>query len=298
MPDPTHSVAALIMVRNERHIVATCIGHLLHTVRVDRVYVVDNGSTDGTLQLLQRMAQKTKRLIVDVDQGPYRHGEIVTALAHRARVEGATWVLPTDADEFMWLRPGTSLSDLINRDDVGGYQVAVRNFMQARFVRRDGPGSLATMWVAAVPVGVGFEGQARVSSGEVPFIRVAYPTKVLLRTAPSLSITFGNHDASGTAGPLVPLVGGEILHAPMRSFERLHRRAEAGRRAEVVTPNPGHNWHLKRVTAMDATGLEQEWRQNSFSPLQPIRSGATRLDLRLARVGWQQGGFRRSIERG
>lgn len=297
MPYPTNFVAALIMVRNEQHIITTCIGHLLHTVGVDRVYVVDNGSTDGTVEKLQQIARLTGRVTVDVDDGPYRHGEIVTALARRAVAEGAGWVLPTDADEFLWLRPGTSLSGLLGRDDIGGYQVDVRNFMQARFVRRDGPGALATMCVAAVPVGMGVEGQARVSSGEVPFIRVAYPTKVFLRAAPCLTVTFGNHDASDTAGPLVPLVGGEILHAPMRSFERLHRRAEAGQRAAAVTPNPGHNWHLKRVAAMDMAALEREWSENSFSPIRPIQVGATRLDLRLARIGWQQTRFRRSVAR-
>lgn len=291
-------VAAVMIVRNEEHIIGSCIGHLLNTVGVDRVYVVDNGSTDRTPEILGRIARVTGRVVVEADAGAYRQNEIITALAHRASADGAAWVLPTDADEFLWLRPGVSLEDLVRHPDIGGYRLEVRNFVQAQVVRRDWPGSITTMCVVALPAGSSGEGRARVSSGDLPFLRITYPTKVLLRTNPSLCISFGNHDASGTAGPLVPLIDGEILHAPMRSFERLHQRAEAGRRTQVVTPEPDQNWHLKRVAAMDEAALAEEWRKNSYRLLSPVRKGATRLDLRLSRVGLQQAKFRRSLARG
>lgn len=285
------------MVRSEEHIVATCIGHLLNTVRVDRVYVMDNGSTDGTPDLLRRIARRTDRVIIDTDPGAFRHGEIITALAHRAMADGFTWLLPTDADEFLWLRPGRSLAALCCRDDIGGYRLDLCNFLQARFIRRDWPGALGFMAVAAIPTGSMPTDEAQVTAGKVPFVRITYPTKILVRAAPALAITFGNHDATGTAGPLVPLPDAEILHAPMRSFDRLHRRAEAGRRSHVTTPEPGQNWHIKRVAEMTAAALEQEWRRNTFSILHPARKGQTRWDLRLTKISRQQAGFRRSVAR-
>ena len=289
------AIAALLMVRNERHIVATCIGHLLNTLQVDRVYVMDNGSTDGTLDILHRIARHTGRVVVDTDSGAFRHGEIVTALAHRAMADGARWLLPTDADEFLWLRPGHTLSDLCRRDDIGGYRIDLRNFLQARPIRRDWPGALGFMAVAAIPTFSLPTDQAQVTAGAVPFVRITYPTKIMLRAAPALAIDFGNHGATDIAGPLVLLPEAEILHAPLRAFDRLHRRAEAGRRSRITTPEPDQSWHIKRVAEMDKAALEREWRSNSFSLFHPVTRGQTQLDLRLSKISRQQAGFRRSV---
>ena len=297
--DPTRvtppSIAALLMVRNEEHILATCIGHLLNTVRVDRVYVTDNGSTDGTPDILRRLASRTDRVVVTSDSGDFRQGEIITALAHRAAADGFAWLLPTDADEFLWLRRGHSLAALCGRDDIGGYRLDLCNFLQARPIRRDWPGALGLMAVAAIPTGTMPTDEAAVSNGTLPFVRITYPTKILVRATPALTIAFGNHDAAGTAGPLVSLPEAEILHAPLRAFDRLHRRAEAGRRSYVTTPEPGQSWHIKRIAEMDTAALEREWRHNSFSLLHPVKKGETRLDLRLTKVSRQQAAFRRSL---
>ncbi|MGI4802712.1 MAG: glycosyltransferase family 2 protein [Janthinobacterium lividum] len=289
------SIAALLMVRNEEHIVATCIGHLLNTLRVDRVYVTDNGSTDGTPDILRRIASRTDRVVLASDAGDFRQGEIITALARRAAADGFTWLLPTDADEFFWFQPGHSLATLCRRDGIGGYRLEMCNFLQARPIRRDWPGALGLMAVAAIPSGTLPTDAARVGAGTLPFVCITYPTKLLLRATPALTIAFGGPDAAGTAGPLVPTTDAEILHAPLRAFDRLHRRAEAGRRSYVTTPEPNQSWHIKRIAEMNAAELEPEWRRNSFSLLHPITRGETRLDLRLTKIARQQTAFRRSL---
>jgi hypothetical protein len=154
-------VAALTILRNEEAIVATCIGHLLETVGVDRVYAMDNGSSDRTVAILRRIAAATGRVVVDVDAGEYRQDEIITALAHRAMADGAEWVLPNDADEFLWLEPGVTLASLCARTEIGGYWLGLRNFLQARPVRREWSGSLATMCVSAIPFGAVADGWRR-----------------------------------------------------------------------------------------------------------------------------------------
>lgn len=297
MRQSSQTLAAIMMVRNEQHIVASSIGHLLTTLGVDRIYVTDNGSTDRTPDILRRIAGSTSRVVVDFHPGDFRQADIFTALARRARLEGMDWVLPTDADEFFWLRPGVSLASLCSRDGIGGYRLSVCNFLQARPVRRDWFGSLLTMGVAAVPFGSVADGRGMVGSGEIPFVRITCPSKLLLRTAASLEIAFGNHDASHTAGPLAALEDGVILHAPIRSPGHLRRRAEVGRRTEAVTPDPGQSWHVKRIAAMDTAALDEEWRRNSYAPLRPVLPGKTRLDLRLCRVGLQQSGFSRRFGR-
>jgi glycosyltransferase involved in cell wall biosynthesis len=296
MHEPSLRVAAIMMVRNESHVILTCVGHLL-TLGVERVYVVDNGSTDETPELLRNAAALTGRLVLSTDHGEFRQDEVLTALARRAAAEGADWILPVDADEFLWLRPGVSLLQLCRRSGIGGYRVPVRNFLQARPVRRDWPSSLMTMCVAAVPSGEVIDGQAMVTAGEIPFTRVRYPTKLLVRASPSLQLTFGHHDAMGLTEPLVALADGEILHAPMRAAQDLHHRVEAGRRVMAVTPHATQNWHLKRLVGMGPDELAREWHRNSFHPLRPLAAGAGRLDWRLSRIAIRQVGFRRRVYR-
>lgn len=117
-PDP--AVAVVMMVRNEQHVIASCIGHMLQTLGVSRVYVVDNGSFDRTPDILRRIAAGTGRVVAEADGGPFRQHEILTALAQRAAADGAAWVLPSDADEFLWLRSGLSLAALCRREGIGG----------------------------------------------------------------------------------------------------------------------------------------------------------------------------------
>lgn len=288
-----HAVSAVMMVRNEQHIIAYSIGHMLTALGIDRVYVVDNGSADRTPDILRRISLHTGRVIFDSYPGQFCQAEVLTALAHRAELEGADWVLPADADEFLWLAPGVSLATLCGNSDVGGYRIPVCNFLQASPVRSDWHGSLLTMCVAAVPSGLTTEAQARVCSGEIPFVRMAYPNKLLLRATQSLQISFGNHDAENTRGPLIAMTNGEILHAPIRAASRLHQRAETGRRVESVTRDPGYGWHVKRVAAMDRLALKHEWRRNSFMPFMPLQKGAARRDWRLFRIAWQQRAFSR-----
>lgn len=286
-----------MMVRNEANIIATSLGHLLDTLRVERVYVTDNGSTDDTVAILSRIAAATGRVEIASEPGDYHQDVVMTGLARRAAADGADWILPADADEFLWLPAGIGLDDLARHDGHGGYRVPVCNFLQARPVRRDAPGALRTMLVSAVPHGTPADGQDAVGQGRIPFVRIAYPTKLFLRAAPDLRIAFGHHDAQATAGPLVMLPRGELLHAPMRAFSSLAQRAETGRRTAIVTPGASQNWHLKRLVGMDPAALEAEWRLNAYAPLHPVRPGRTRLDLRLARIAWRQAGFRRRYQR-
>ena len=72
--------------------------------------VADNGSTDGTRDVLAAY-QKTGRLawVPEADPG-YHQNAWMTRLAHRARAEhGADWLVFADADEFWCPAGGGSL---------------------------------------------------------------------------------------------------------------------------------------------------------------------------------------------
>jgi cellulose synthase/poly-beta-1,6-N-acetylglucosamine synthase-like glycosyltransferase len=89
----------LLPVRDERLNVKDCVATLLAQTAAPRVRVIDDGSTDGTAQLVARMAAAEPRLAL-LAAGPLPAGwpGKVHALWVGARDAGSPWLLSTDAD--------------------------------------------------------------------------------------------------------------------------------------------------------------------------------------------------------
>ena len=277
-------IAALMMVRNEAAIIADSLGHLLHAVGADSVHVADNGSTDGTLAILQRIAAADARVRLHRAPGAFLQPEVMGGLLREAVAEGADWLLPNDADEFLWMDGGTLRARCAAAPGIGGFYLRVRNFVQFRSVVQDRPGSIETMAFSATPAGTQAEAEGLVSREGLPFVRMTYPPKLLLRASPSLVLHRGQHGADGLCCDVSETPVGEFLHAPIRSRDDLLTRVSHGERVQEVAPDPGTSWHLKRLVGMDPAMLDAEWRANSMPPGWPLRRGF-RLDLRLCRLG-------------
>lgn len=91
-------IAAVTTVLNEIDIIDYTLEHLLNE-GVDRIYVVDGGSADGTLELLYSLDGPVEVLERPQD-GPFAQAEVMTSLAAMAGEDGADWIVPFDADEF------------------------------------------------------------------------------------------------------------------------------------------------------------------------------------------------------
>jgi glycosyltransferase involved in cell wall biosynthesis len=102
LPEPRLPAAAttvLLPVRDERLNVEPCLAALLAQSAVPQVRVIDDGSTDGTLPILQRWAAAEPRLTL-LAAGPLPPGwpGKVHALAVGAHGVETPWMLSTDAD--------------------------------------------------------------------------------------------------------------------------------------------------------------------------------------------------------
>ena len=93
-------ITAVMTVRNEQHVLATNIAHH-RALGVDEFRILDNGSQDGTVEVITAMAERDPSVKWTTDDGPYRQNEMVTELAREAFRHGADWVVPIDADEFL-----------------------------------------------------------------------------------------------------------------------------------------------------------------------------------------------------
>ena len=174
--------------------------------------MVDNGSDDGTFELLQRLSRELP-LSVGRDREPaYYQSEKMTYLTHRAQRAGATWVVPFDADEF-WFGVEGTLAEVLSTS---------KNTVEIS--------QLYNLFPTA--------------SGDLVLDTTAhFDPKVCFKSWRSSVVTMGNHrvlrpGAQGT-GRVV------ILHLPWRSRQQLQRKLMQGAKALELTDLPedlGYHW--------------------------------------------------------
>jgi hypothetical protein len=212
-------VFAVSMVRDEADIVAATVGHML--TQVDRVIVADNGSTDGTRDILDS-------LDIDVLDDPevgYFQSRKMSNLARLAMDEGAEWIVPFDADE-VWTSPFGTVGDALR--------------------------AIGDDWLAAaaelhdhVPTGVDPD-----LADPVERIRwrrrkpIGLP-KVAARARDGLVIEQGNHGVNYGFRPAYMRGQLQVCHFPYRSAEQFVRKARNGSQAYKATDLPedaGAHW--------------------------------------------------------
>jgi hypothetical protein len=289
-----------MVVRNEENVILDSVGHLLRNVNVERLYVIDNGSTDATPELLRQAARVDSRLTWRSEPGAYRQDALMTDLARQAHQDGAHWILPSDADEFF--DPGPHRADaVLSRAGVGAFVVELRNFVQCRLAqnllgRRRGMREIETMIFSAGTQGSSEDARAMVESRAQPYVQATYPPKHIFRAAASLYLHRGCHSALGIAGSVVPLPGSALLHAPVRSFEHLLQRLCHAERLGDVVSDPNAGWHIRRLVSFSRDELMAEWLSNSTA-LGRMKLPGLRLDWRLRRIARGLAGFRAEVMR-
>src|SRR5215210_5646731 len=203
-------VVMTLLARNEADILDAHVAFHLNA-GVDFVIAIDNGSDDGTTEILQSYERdghlEFTRDASDPDQAAW-----VTGLARRAASEfGADWVINSDADEFWWPRGG-SLKDIFAAVPLrfGGVRGMWRHFAP----RPDEEKPFAERMIVRV-----CHPGAEDSSPYSPRYKTAH------RGDPSVSVRHGNHTAEGTN--LAPLPGWypiDVLHFPIRSLEHCREK--------------------------------------------------------------------------
>ena len=292
------AVFAIMMIRNEEAIIIESIGHILQHLPVDRLLIIDNGSSDRTPDYLSRIARIDPRLSWRSSPGAYDQAGVMSALARDAWAEGAEWILPIDADEFF--DPGPSgFAALYDAEGVGAFSVRLINFVQTRLAHylpgADQPGrALETMVFAAEPHHPWEKARDLVEGGHIPFMRIAYPPKHVFRASEALSLERGCHGATGLAGEIRLWPEAVFLHAPICTFDDLRRRVEHGRRLAEADPDPSIGWHVRRLIDMTADELGQEWRSNT-TRIGNIRGKTLTRDFRLRRISQKLAKFRAHV---
>ena len=257
-------VYGVSMVRNEADIIRLNVLYHL-TSGIDRMLVMDNGSTDGTDEVLQQLSLEHPEVRWSRDDGPFLPSRVMTTLAREAFEQGANWVVPVDADEF-WHAPGGDLRRVLEDADAGVLRAQAVNFIQRRSQKVSSPDALMHMTRrAASPVGPPSHAQSLVESKQIAFVEKVYPQKCICRPTAEVEIRTGHHSISGADGRRMRT--GEIvcLHAPMRSRDALAERIISAGRAATAGRNPNQGRNRLRLAALQGeAAIDAEWAANSY----------------------------------
>jgi hypothetical protein len=230
-------IVLTMMVRDEIDIVESM---LLHHVQqgVDAFIITDNGSVDGTWQVLEEFARHHQ---VDLRQDPVhrkQQASTVTAMARDAYSKwGADWVINADADEF-WkpLDAAKTLHDVISHysQDIGAFPVDVVNLTGEP--ARDG----------AAFARLAYRDLRTEKQLHEVGLR-AQPTHNCLHIgSPDVEVIQGNHWTSIPWGerPEAAL-DIEVLHVPWRSWRQYESKilnmGESYTNNPDATPSPNHH---------------------------------------------------------
>lgn len=229
-------LAMTLMVRDEADIVGAMIDHHLAQA-VDTLIVTDNGSVDGTAELLERYAAEGRIVLHHEPEHRKQQAVTVTRMAREAATEhGADWVINADADEF-WLprADGLTLKEAFSGipKSIQAFDVPVHDMI--------GPAALA---------GTGLQRLVyRDLRPEAALQQVGLKAHATHDAAhigdPAIEVVQGNHFVSlENRGPVPEGLDVEVLHFPWRSWEQYSRKVRnAGTAYEnsELTPSPNHH---------------------------------------------------------
>ena len=226
-----------VMVRDEVDIIAAMLEH--HVAQgADLIIATDNGSVDGTTEILQRYADLG---VVELHHDPVfrkQQHAVVTGMARRAYTDhGADWVINADADEFwvpcdrrLTLRSALEAIPL----SLAAFTVPVTNLVGPPAMR--GSGADRLLW------------RDRRTPEQLRAVGIfAQPTSdAVHRGDPDIVVSQGNHFVSlKSTGQPEPALELEVLHLPWRSWLQFEQKVvNTGRSYEAnPTLRPSKNHH-------------------------------------------------------
>jgi glycosyl transferase family 2 len=209
-------LALTLLAKNEVDVIDANVSYHL-SAGVDFIVATDNGSTDGTLEILERYEGLGVLELIREPSSDFQQGAWVTRMARLAAKRGADWVINADADEFWWPRAG-NLKEALERLPE---RYGIVHGLWRPFVPRPDDGEFFGERLT-----IRLSMQAAINDPTNPF-RPA--RKATHRAHPDIRVRDGNHDVEGT--PLVTLHGWyplEVFHLPLRSRAQVERKYEGG----------------------------------------------------------------------
>jgi len=215
-------VAGVCVLKDAIDIVPAICGHYLG-LGFERLLFLDDGSTDGTFELLERLARRDRRVIVErARMDPLAQGALMTAACNRLVAEGYGPIFPFDSDEF-WRLDMARVVRFADRHETCVFRGRFVQFVQARSVRRSTPLDL----LKAVNRAPARYHTAREAVRQLnTYVAFAKP-KVAFKARGPVQVSDGQHEVTLADVEEPPVAEDlEVFHLILRSAEQIEIRAE------------------------------------------------------------------------
>jgi glycosyltransferase involved in cell wall biosynthesis len=243
----------ILLVRDEVDIVRKNIEFHLNN-GVDHVIAIDNGSIDGTRDILADLARSTPVTIQDEPARDYAQSTWVTRAIFQAREAlHADWIFSNDADEF-WIAPDLQIKDVLNNTSAHMLQVTRRNMVYAYDAPpENGDWAGGLVYRVAVPMLRPAIDDIYTAPLPCPYFYMNLPPKVIFRAEGFREIGMGNHGAVFETKVDTALTDMVIYHYPVRSAAQFERKVIQGGAAFLNHKNLGKmtGWHWRRWHRME-----------------------------------------------
>ena len=227
---PPIRLVMTLLVRDEADIVAENIEFHL-AAGVDFVVAVDNGSVDGTREILATYENLGLASVLDEPGRDYSQNRWMTRAAIAARdVHGADWILNNDADEF-WQARGGTLKDALRDTEADVLTCHRRNMFCAWEHLDDARWRENSLYHVTRPVKRPVLADFLRDPLPAPYFYLDLPPKVLVRAAGLTEIGMGNHRATHQGANTMADGAIDIYHFPIRGKQHFRRKVVAGNAA-------------------------------------------------------------------
>jgi len=254
-------LAMAMLIRDEADILADNI-RFHHRYGVDAFVVGDNGSTDGSRELVEKLAKELSICLIDFPADQFRQSRWMTQMVHiAAKKFKAHWVINNDADEFWLPESGNLKNHLLLSDKI--VQIGRANMLRSPI----GKPYFFSQWRVTSPIAYPFDYQE--SLGPMVLSLVQIKPKVLVSPRGLIKVKGGNHSASHLLWWASPRIekGIRVYHFPIRSYD--HFRHSIERAAKLLAKEPSTRkigQHRRRwVKLLKAGKLKEEYDSFFFS---------------------------------
>lgn len=243
-----------ILCRNEVDIIESNI-RTHAQLGVDAFVVMDNGSTDGTREILTELAKEFEVDIIDQPSQTYQQAKWMKQLVIYARKKlNAKWVISNDADEF-WIPEdkNKSLKDYLSHKDS---VVTVKRHNMALTEDALQPDYHFSQAKYYVQYPICYNKDTQMNDDQISMIFAPLSPKVIVNPNGFIKISGGNHRAKhiGKMFTARKETGITVFHYPIRSWEQFEANIKH-RQQLLKNPNARMGNHYRRWVSMLEKGV-------------------------------------------